>query len=69
MNSEEKDTLKQAIELLITPFDTFPLYISFCCDRVYVGKDPAKICRTCIIPPKNFSINSLAELDSILTSV
>lgn len=41
------------------------VYAVFCCERLYLGLEPAIKCRTCQVKPTNVELRSEADLDAV----
>ncbi len=41
------------------------VYAVYCCNRLYLGLDPAMKCRTCQVKPNNVEIRQEADLDNV----
>jgi len=60
----------EAIAVLVRPFleDVDMVYLIECCGRVYVGRFPADVCRTCNGKPKCIEVRS-SDIKSPSSSV
>ena len=56
----------ETLRAVLAPFfeqDPAPLYVSICCDRMYVGWIPPVKCRTCTVTPSAVQVTSLDDAD------
>lgn len=60
------------LRAVVAPFfaaDPAPLYASSCCGRLYVGREPATMCRTCPKIPEPVQIGSLDDVDQAAAKI
>ena len=58
------DELQRALRALVKPFlDQHPnVFVARCCNRLYAGKDPPKVCRACRRVPTALKVDSLDQV-------
>jgi hypothetical protein len=63
------ETLRSVVEPFFAQSPETPLYISLCCERVYVGPQAPTMCRTCPKTPSPILLKSLAEIEQVAAQI
>lgn len=63
----------EALQNLVQPYlaedPTLPLFVSVCCNRLYVGRVEPTACRTCPKVPSAVSVTSDSDLPEVLGKI